>query len=157
MKRWTLLWYPLGGGPPCHYHEDFFDWWTQVTFCINEYCYAGMDYRGDPDLPLPVDAQWGDIGMSSYFLFFNIYDFFYGVKSTNMFVLFEPDARLVRLEGQLRHMQRARAPDSTETDRVFHQVERHLDRITAAVPMAEIKDLPVAYQHQVTGVPRTWI
>ena len=54
-------------------------------------------------------------------------------------------------------MRRARAPDATETDQVFHQVERHLDRLTVAVPMAEIKDLPVAYQRQVTGVPMTWI
>jgi len=35
--------------------------------------------------------------MFSYF-FFNIYDFFYGVKLTNMFVLFEPDVGHVRLE-----------------------------------------------------------
>lgn len=25
MKRWTVLWYRLGGGPPCHYDEDLFD------------------------------------------------------------------------------------------------------------------------------------
>ena len=54
-------------------------------------------------------------------------------------------------------MQRARASDMTETDRVFREVERHLDRLTAPVPMAEIEDLPVAYQRQVTGVPMTWI
>ena len=37
------------------------------------------------------------------------------------------------------------------------QVERHLDRLTTAIPMAEIEDIPMAYQRQVTGVPRTWI
>ena len=67
-------------------------------------------------------------------------------KSTNMFVWFEPDVGPVRPEGQLRHMRRARASDATETDWVFHQVERHLDRLTTAVPMADIEDLPVAYQ-----------
>jgi hypothetical protein len=36
MRRWTQLWYRLGGGPPRHYNEDFFDWWTHLTFCINE-------------------------------------------------------------------------------------------------------------------------
>lgn len=56
MRRWTLLWYCLGGGPPRHYNEDFFNWWTQVTFCINKYCYVGMDYRGDLNLPLPEDT-----------------------------------------------------------------------------------------------------
>ena len=54
-------------------------------------------------------------------------------------------------------MQRARTLDTTETDTVFLQVERHLNRLTASVPMAEIEDLPVSYQCQVTGVPRTWI
>ena len=39
----------------------------------------------------------------------------------------------------------------------MHLDERHLDHLTTVVPMAEIEDLPVAYQQQVTGVPRTWI
>ena len=52
-------------------------------------------------------------------------------------------------------MWRARALDATETNRVFRQVERHLDRLTAAVLMAKIEDLLVAYQCQVTGLPRT--
>lgn len=77
MARWTRLWYRLGGGPARHYDEDFFNWWARVTFCIDEYCYAGMDYRGDPNLPLPADAQWGDIGMISIFVFFHMYVFFY--------------------------------------------------------------------------------
>lgn len=63
----------------------------------------------------------------------------------------------VHPDGQPRHMRRSRAPNSSETDQVFHQVERHLDRLTTVVPMTEIEDLLVAYQRQVTGVPRTWI
>ena len=38
-------------------------------FYVNECCYIGMDYQGDPDLPLPADAQWGNIGMSSVFFY----------------------------------------------------------------------------------------
>ena len=63
-----------------------------------------------------------------------------------MFILFEPDVGLVHPEGQLRHMRRDREPDATEIDRVFHQMERHLDRFTTTVPMAEIEDLLVDYQ-----------
>jgi hypothetical protein len=56
------------------YDEDFFNWWAQITFCVNEYCYAGMDFHGDPDLPLPADTQWGDIGMNSFcFLWYFFY------------------------------------------------------------------------------------
>jgi hypothetical protein len=29
---------------------------------IEDYAYAGLDFRGDPDLALPEDAQWGNIG-----------------------------------------------------------------------------------------------
>ena len=54
-------------------------------------------------------------------------------------------------------MRRARVPVARESERVLHQVERHLDRLTFAIPMAEIEDIPMAYQRQVTGVLRTWI
>ena len=67
MARWTWLWYCLGGGPTQHYDEEFFNWWGRVSFYIDEYCYTGMDFRGDLDLPLPMDTQWGDIGMISFF------------------------------------------------------------------------------------------
>ena len=67
------------------------------------------------------------------------------------------DVGPVRSEGQPRHMRRARVPDAAESERVLRQVERHLDRLTAAILMAEIEDIPVADQRQVTGVPRTWV
>ena len=60
-------------------------------------------------------------------------------------------------EGKPQHMWRAKVPDATESERVLHQVERHLDRLTFAILMAKIEDILVAYQRQVTGVPRTWI
>ena len=75
----------------------------------------------------------------------------------NMCVSFGPDVGPVCPDGQPRHMRRSKVPDVRETDWVLRQVERHLDRLTTVVPMAEIEDLPVAYQLQVTGVPRTWI
>ena len=70
---------------------------------------------------------------------------------------FGVDIGPVRPKGKPRHMQRARVPDARESERVLRQVERHLDRLNFAIPMVEIEDIPVAYQRQVTGVPRTWI
>ena len=29
---------------------------------VEDYAYVGMDFTGDPDLPLPPGGQWGDIG-----------------------------------------------------------------------------------------------
>ena len=77
MARWTHLLYHLGGGPTRHYDEDFFNWWAKITFCVDEYSYVGMDYHGNPDLPLLVNAQWGDIGMISVFCVFLIYMIFF--------------------------------------------------------------------------------
>lgn len=74
-----------------------------------------------------------------------------------MCVSFGEDVGPVRPEGKPRHMWRSRVPDAGEADRVLRQVERHLDRLITVVPPAEIEDLPVAYQRQVTRVPRTWI
>jgi hypothetical protein len=94
MARWTRVWYCLGGGLAQRYNEEFFNWWARVTFYIDEYYYAGMDFCGDPDLPLPVDAKWGDIGMISFlfisfvFYFLHIYNVFGCANISNMCVLF---------------------------------------------------------------------
>ena len=29
---------------------------------IDDYAYVSLDFRGDPDLVLLEDAQWGDLG-----------------------------------------------------------------------------------------------
>jgi hypothetical protein len=29
---------------------------------VDDYAYVGLDFRGDPDLVLPEDAQWGELG-----------------------------------------------------------------------------------------------
>ena len=43
---------------------------------VDDYAYAGLDFRGDPDLALPEDAQWGDLGKkNTNFLFLNVFEF----------------------------------------------------------------------------------
>ena len=149
MARWTRVWYCLGGGSVQRYDKEFFNWWAMITFCVNKYCYAGMDFNGDPDLPLPTDAQWGDIGMNSFFIFYvvfdvlHIYNVFGCASITNMHFCFGADVGPVRLEGKPRHMRRAKVPSAGESERVLHQVERCLDRLTTAIPPTEIEDLPV--------------
>ena len=47
---------------------------------VEDYAYAGTEFTGDPDLPLPPRGQWGDIGekqetlkwMKMFFMFFNV-------------------------------------------------------------------------------------
>ena len=44
------------------FEATFFHWLQYQILMIEDYAYAGTDFRGDPNLPLPPGAQWGDIG-----------------------------------------------------------------------------------------------
>ena len=43
---------------------------------MDDYPYAGLDFRGDPDLVLPPDAAWGEIGKIFDFYDFRIFKIF---------------------------------------------------------------------------------
>jgi hypothetical protein len=49
-------------GPIVRYDDLFFDWLQGQVLMVEDYAYAGLDFHGDPDLALPEDTQWGDIG-----------------------------------------------------------------------------------------------
>jgi hypothetical protein len=54
----------------------FFDWLQGQVLMIEDYAYASLDFRGDPDLSLPKDAQWGDIGKKyTNFYFLDVFVF----------------------------------------------------------------------------------
>ena len=56
----------------------FFCWLHEQILLIEDYAYPGTEFRGDPDLPLPLGSQWGYIGkkknpkMLIMFLYFYI-------------------------------------------------------------------------------------
>jgi len=64
MGRWADPMKRLGGGdvPKMTFYDEFFAWWDQQVITVDEYPYAKMDFRGDPDLVLPPDVEWGTIG-----------------------------------------------------------------------------------------------
>ena len=66
----------------------FFAWFWKHIVTIDEYAYAGVDFRGDPDLVLPEDAQWGAIGKNALTMFF------YFSKVYTMFLCFDFFPRL---------------------------------------------------------------
>jgi hypothetical protein len=49
-------------GPIIKYDDTFFDWLRPQMLMVDDYAYAGLDFRGDPDLVLPEGAQWGELG-----------------------------------------------------------------------------------------------
>jgi hypothetical protein len=58
------------------YNEDFFYWWKQQVISLDDYRYAGIKFRGDSDMPLPLGSTYGDIGMSKVFTYFIFLYFF---------------------------------------------------------------------------------
>lgn len=71
MSRWTDAMRRLEGGRvPTPFNNEFFFWWHQQVIAIDHYPYVGIDYRGDPYMPLPPGSAYGDIGMKRFCVFY---------------------------------------------------------------------------------------
>ena len=53
------------GQPHISFSKTFFKWFDHQEMVYARSPYAGMDFRGDPDLVLLVGEQWGAMGNSS--------------------------------------------------------------------------------------------
>ena len=42
--------------------DPFFQWLRDQLLMVEDYAYEGIDFSGDPNLPLPPSGEWGDIG-----------------------------------------------------------------------------------------------
>jgi hypothetical protein len=67
MKIWVDLMVHHNGVPIVKYDDVFFQWLRNQPIMVEDYVYAGMDFCGDPDLALPEEYQWGDIGKKENF------------------------------------------------------------------------------------------
>ena len=70
-----------GGGAKVKYGSAFFHWFYDQILMVEDYTYDVTEFRGGPDIPLPVGAQWGDIGKNTtqefdYFFIFMFYNFY---------------------------------------------------------------------------------
>ena len=81
MLRWVEVMSHHGGSRSKVKFETAFFWWLdEQILMIEDYVYVDTDFRGDPDLDLLVDDQYGGIGewntktfMFLYFMFYNFY------------------------------------------------------------------------------------
>ena len=79
QRRWEDMMHRLGGGRVANpYPTDFFLWWRRHIVSIDDYPYAGIDFRGGPDMSLPPGSVYGDIGNKSRpsLLIFELFNFF---------------------------------------------------------------------------------
>ena len=58
MLKWSSLLVRLGGGRQPHFSEDFFSCLDQDILVVDDYGYAGIDFRHDPDFVLPEGEDW---------------------------------------------------------------------------------------------------
>ena len=58
MLKWSGLLSQLGGGRKPHFTKDFFNRLDQDILVVDDYDYARINFRQDPDLELPNDEDW---------------------------------------------------------------------------------------------------
>ena len=70
LSRWGDIFLRHGGGDVVQsmYDDDFYSWWERQVPVLEQFPYAGLDFRGDPDLVLPPGGAWGEMG-KSFFIF----------------------------------------------------------------------------------------
>ena len=64
LSRWGDIFLRQGGGGSVQsvYDNDFYFWWERQLLALEQFPYARMDFRGDPDLVLPPRRAWGELG-----------------------------------------------------------------------------------------------
>ena len=69
LSKWGDIFLHQGGGDSVQsvYDDDFYFWLEWQLPALEQFPYAGMDFRGDPDLVLPLGGAWGEIGKSFNF------------------------------------------------------------------------------------------
>ena len=76
QRHWVDAMRRLGGGRVSNpYPADFFLWWRRQIISIGDYPYARIDFRIDPEMPLPPGAAYGDIGNESQTLFLSFLNY----------------------------------------------------------------------------------
>ena len=76
MKKWSEVLSLLGGGRQLHFSDEFFYHFDQQIWAIDDYGYAGIDFREDPELVLPEGEEWDhDIGKNDALLSENFWNF----------------------------------------------------------------------------------
>jgi hypothetical protein len=167
MMRWCNLMARHVAGPIIKYNDLFFDWLRPQMLMIDDYAYANLDFRGDLDLVLPEDAQWGDLGKKYTFCsFFNVFCKFYYIKC---FYIFDPrtnqksyfdDTEVgpyrplgtspIQRQGEVAPVARWDAED-------YEAVEQNLEGLTADVPDIAIGEIPRRYKCHIVGMSKSFI
>ena len=69
MVRWSALMahHGIEGAEIVRFYSSYFRWLDCQIFVIEDFPYAGIDFRGDREMTLPAGEQWDDSGKKSFF------------------------------------------------------------------------------------------
>ena len=85
MERWTSLSLRLVSELEFRFTSDFFAWLRRQYLWIEDFPYAGVEFRGSMDLILPEGEDWDESGKrlshtsSNLFFIFLMYMYFLGM------------------------------------------------------------------------------
>ena len=73
LVRWVAVMarHPDEGAAVVRFTDSYFHWLEDQVFAIQDFPYAGVDFRGDPDMVLPQGEQWDDRGTLFFTIFSN--------------------------------------------------------------------------------------
>ena len=71
-----VMWFLGGGCVAKLYPTDFFHWLCRKIMAIDDFPYVGIDFHGDPNIPMPKGVAYEDIDKNLEFILFLNYLFF---------------------------------------------------------------------------------
>jgi hypothetical protein len=131
---------------------------------IEDYAYAGLDFRGDPDLILPEDTQWGDIGkkvtnfssfkMFLYFIILNVFWFCTFCRRLTPRRIDNKDVGAYRPAGSSPIQRRGEEIVPVPQHAVdYFTVEQNLEGLMHDIPDMSLDEVPQNDQRHTVGVP----
>ena len=73
MACWAALMPRAGGGQHMPWRPEFFGWLRRQLIVVEYWPYAGTDFTGDPDLPLPEGDNWDEgLGKIIFLIFMHL-------------------------------------------------------------------------------------
>ena len=132
------------------FKPEYFQWLQNQDFSIQDFPYAGVDFRGDPNMALPPREQWDDSGKIIFNIFLiKIFCFCFYLVPKLIVKVSNADVgpqRPAALRPYERKQPAAVAPapqdESTET---LAELESHLERLTRDIPETNIMTFLVDY------------
>jgi hypothetical protein len=130
---------------------------------VDDYAYAGLDFQGDPNLVLPENAQWGELGKKyTHFSILNVFMNFYHIQMflfykfvqrlNTKFIFDDANVGPYRPPGTSSIQRRGEVAAVLQYVEDYQVVEQNLEGLTADIPDMPLEEVPRRDQCHTVGV-----